>query len=172
MTYRRLKFVVFRFLSFSDLRQKCSANGISKNKCIYHHETCNRFWGVLHGILLQLLHQRQAIYLSCCHLYSFASYHRPYDLIIKYPVTWGYQFLSDVVFACCYMKGLARLQYHSITRIVQIVLQGGFLAVFFTFPSFHSVCCIIPPPPPHPPISNKLAVSIKPRPQLKGVWNK
>ena len=51
-------------------------------------------------------------YLSCCHLYSFASfnYHRPYALKFKYPVTRDYQFIFDVVFACCYMKGLARLR--------------------------------------------------------------
>ena len=59
------------------------------------------------------------IYLSCSHLYSFASYDRPYALKIKYPVTRGYQFLLDVqVFACCYMKGLARLQNHCYTSIV------------------------------------------------------
>ena len=38
------------------------------------------------------------IYLSCSHLYSFASYDRPYALKIKYPVTRGCQFLLDVVF--------------------------------------------------------------------------
>ena len=42
------------------------------------------------------------------------------------------------------MKGLARLPYHCFTRIVSIILQGGFLAVFFTFASYHSVCCITP----------------------------
>ena len=30
------------------------------------------------------------IYLSCSHLYSFASYDRPYALKIKYPVTRGF----------------------------------------------------------------------------------
>ena len=30
------------------------------------------------------------IYLSCSHLYSFASYDRPYTLKIKYPVTSGF----------------------------------------------------------------------------------
>jgi len=58
------------------------------------------------------------INLSCCHLYSLASYDRPYDLKIKYPVARGYQFLLDVVFACCYMKSLARLLYHCCTSIV------------------------------------------------------
>ena len=29
------------------------------------------------------------IYLSCCHLYSFASYDRPYALKTKYPVARG-----------------------------------------------------------------------------------
>ena len=38
------------------------------------------------------------IYLSCSHLYSFAPYDRPYVLKIKYPMTKGCQFLSDVVF--------------------------------------------------------------------------
>ena len=36
------------------------------------------------------------IYLSCSHLYSFASYDRPYALKIKYPVIRG--FLLHVVF--------------------------------------------------------------------------
>ena len=58
------------------------------------------------------------IYLSRFHLYSFASYDLPYDLIVKYPVARGYQFLLDVVFACCYMKGLARLPSHCCTSIV------------------------------------------------------
>ena len=62
------------------------------------------------------------IYLSRRHLYSFASYDRAYDLKIKYPVARGYQFLLDVVFACCYMKGLARSRYHCYTNIVLIVL--------------------------------------------------
>ena len=43
---------------------------------------------------------------------------RPSDLKIKYPVASGYQFLLKVVFACCYMKGLARLRYHCYTSIV------------------------------------------------------
>ena len=30
------------------------------------------------------------VYLSCSHLYSFASYDRPYALKIKYPVTRGF----------------------------------------------------------------------------------
>ena len=38
------------------------------------------------------------IYLSYSHLYSFASYDRPYALKFKYPVTRGCQFLQDVVF--------------------------------------------------------------------------
>ena len=46
------------------------------------------------------------MYLNCCHLYSFASYDCPYALKIKYPVTRGYQFLLNIVFACCCMKGL------------------------------------------------------------------
>ena len=41
-----------------------------------------------------------------------------YALKIKYPVIRGYQFLLDVqVFACCYMKGLARLPNHCYTSI-------------------------------------------------------
>ena len=80
---------------------------------------------------------------SCCHLYSFTSYDCPYALKIKYPVTRGYQFLLDIVFTCCCMKGLACFRYRYMS-IVQIVLQGGFLAVLRTFQSFHSVCCIIP----------------------------
>ena len=147
MTYRRLKFVVFRFLSFSDLCQKCSANGISKNTCIYHHGTCNPFYGVLHGMLLQLLHQRQAIYLSCCHLYSFASYDRPYDLIIKYPVTRGYQFLSDVVFACCcqlkvqHLYGIIviRAQFRSFCRVVFLLYFLHFRVFILFVVSFPSI---------------------------------
>ena len=39
------------------------------------------------------------IYLSCSHLFSFASYNRPYALKIKsHAVTRGCQFLLDVVF--------------------------------------------------------------------------
>ena len=58
------------------------------------------------------------IYLSCRHLYSFASYDRLYVLKFKYPVPRGYQFLLDEDFACCYMKGLARSGYHCYTSIV------------------------------------------------------
>ena len=44
------------------------------------------------------------IYLSCSHLYSFASYDRPYALKIKYPGTRGWPFLLDVVFCILLYK--------------------------------------------------------------------
>ena len=79
------------------------------------------------------------IYLSCSHLYSFASYDRPYALKIKYPVIRG--FSQTQFFACCYMKGLARfvcLMNHCYASIVQIILLGCFSCCnfFLHFPVF------------------------------------
>ena len=84
------------------------------------------------------------IYLSCSHLYSFASYDRPYALKIKYPVTRG--FSQTQFFACCYMKGLARfvcLLNHCYTSIVQIILQGSFSCCIFLRCRVFILCCFI-----------------------------
>ena len=95
------------------------------------------------GNLILLLDQGYATvslgcYMVCCYnnsfisgrLYTFellsfihfTSYDRPYALKIKYPVTRGYQFLLDKVFACCCMKGLACLWHrhneHNLDRFV------------------------------------------------------
>ena len=60
----------------------------ASNKCIYHG--LYLFFGVLHGMLFYFFISGRMIYLSCSHLYSFASYDRPYALKIKYPVTRGF----------------------------------------------------------------------------------
>ena len=83
-------------------------------KCIYDG-LCNPFFqGVTRYAVTIASLEIGYIYLSCCYLYSFTSY----DLKIKYLVTRGYYFPLDVVFACCYMKGLTRLRYHFYKSIV------------------------------------------------------
>ena len=82
--------------------------------------------------------------LSCSHLYSFASYDRPYALKIKYPVTRG--FLLDVVFCmllyerfstfCTFTKSL--LYEHSLDHFV-----GLFSCCNFLHSRVFIVCCII-----------------------------
>ena len=87
-------------------------------KCI-HDGLCNPFFqGVTRYFVTIASLEKGYTYLSCCYLYSFTSY----DLKIKYLVTRGYYFPLDVVFACCYMKGLTRLRYHFYKSIVYIVL--------------------------------------------------
>ena len=87
------------------------------------------------------------IYLSCSHLYSFVSYNRPYALKIKsHAVTRGCQFLLDVVFCMLLYERLSTfcMFTESLLYNMSIVFcRVVFLAVLFTFPSFHSVCCII-----------------------------
>ena len=77
------------------------------------------------------------IYLSCSHLYSLASYDRPYALKIKFPVTRGCQFLLDVVFCMLPYK-----RFNTFCMFTESLLYEHSLDQF-TFPSFHSVCCII-----------------------------
>ena len=91
---------------------------LTLNQCIYHG-LCNPFlWGATRYVVTIASLEVGYIYLSCCHLHSFASYDRPYAPKTKYPVARDYQFLVDVVFACSFMKGFARSRYHFYTSIV------------------------------------------------------
>ena len=91
---------------------------LTLNQCIYQG-LCNPFlWGATRYAVTIASLGVGYIYLSCCHLHSFASYQRPYAPKTKYPVARGYQFLVDVVFACSFMKGFARSRYRFYTSIV------------------------------------------------------
>ena len=75
----------------------------------------------------------------------FESYDRPYALKIKYPVTMGHQFLLDVVFCMLLYEGFGTLTESLLyEHSLDFFVWRFFLLYFFTFPSFHSVCCIIP----------------------------